>query len=219
MGVRISVQSFWPQANASTFVYEFAQSRIIIGRSRSADVQLPHAAVSATHASIRTQGAGYVLFDEGSTNGTRVTEVPVVAGRPKALRPNDSIDLGGYRLTIDVGVPVARTMSARLTADYARRMLAEQLSTDGPSELDSTLASIQSGPDERVELLPIGKQRPSTPPPPRESRPSRPRSSRPELGPVEAKRVKLGRSEMAVYALAALVVATSAIAMALLMRP
>jgi pSer/pThr/pTyr-binding forkhead associated (FHA) protein len=219
MGVRITVQSFWPKANASTFVYEFAQSRIIIGRSRSADVQLPHSAVSGTHASIRTHGAGYALFDEGSTNGTRVNEVPVVAGRPKTLRPNDSIDLGGYRLVIEVGVPVARTMSARLTTDYARRMLSEQLPTHEPSQLDSQLATIQTGPDERVELLPIGKQRPSTPPAARESRPSRPRSSRPDHAPIQAERVKLGRSAMVVYALAALVVATSAIAMAILLRP
>jgi len=164
MGVRITVQSLWPKTNASTFVYEFAQSRIIIGRTRSADVQLPHAAVSGTHASIRTQGAGYALFDEGSTNGTRVNEVPVVAGRAKALRPNDSIDLGGYRLTIEVGVPVARTMSASLTAEFARQMLSEQLAAEPARGLDAELAAIQSGPDERVDLLPIAKDQPSQPP-------------------------------------------------------
>ena len=216
MGVRIKVQSLWPKTEASTFVYEFAQSRIVIGRSRSADVQLPHAAVSGTHASIRTQGAGYALFDEGSTNGTRVNEVPIAAGRPKTLRPNDSIDLGGYRLTIEIGVPVAQTMSARLTADYARRMLSEQMSPHGPLELDAELATIQSGPDAHVELLPIGNEQPSAPPPPRESRSSRPRASSPEPRAAEA---KLGRGEMAVYSLAALVVAISVIAMALLMRP
>lgn len=219
MGVRIKVQSLWPQKNASTFVYEFAQSRIVIGRSRSADVQLPHTAVSGTHASIRTQGAGYVLFDEGSTNGTRINEVPVVAGRAKTLRPNDTVDLGGYRLTIEVCVPVAQTMSARLTADFARRMLSEQLATESASALDAELAAMQSGPDERVDLLPIGKEQPSAPPPPRESRPSQPRSSKPAPGAAAAKPVKLGRGEMAVYALAALVVATSVIAMIVLMQP
>ncbi|MGB5704271.1 MAG: FHA domain-containing protein [Polyangiales bacterium] len=219
MGVRITVQSLWPKANASTFVYEFAQSRIIIGRSRSADVQLPHKAVSGTHASIRTQGAGYALFDEGSTNGTRVNEIPVVAGRAKTLRPNDAIDLGGYRLTIEVGVPVAQTMSAQLGPDFARQMLAEQLAPQPASALDAELAKLQSGPDERVELLPIGKEQPSTPPPSRDSRPSRPRSSKPAPSAAAAKPVKLGRSELAVYALAALVVATSVIAMVVLMQP
>jgi predicted component of type VI protein secretion system len=218
MGVRITVQSLWTGVDRSAFVYEFAQSRIVIGRSRSADVQLPHVAVSGSHASIREQDAGYILIDEGSTNGTRVNEIRVVQGRPKALRNHDLVDLGGYRLTIDVGVPVAQTMSARLTADFARRILAEQLAGSGEPNLDAELSALQAGPDERVELLPIMKEPVSEPPPPRESRPSRPRQSRPDTDPP-AEPAKLRRSEIAVYALAALVVATSIVAMALLMRP
>ena len=77
MGVRITVQSLWTEVDASTFAYEFAQARIVIGRSQSADVQLPHAAVSGSHASIREQDAGYVLIDEGSTNGTRINDIRV----------------------------------------------------------------------------------------------------------------------------------------------
>lgn len=218
MGVRIMVQSLWAGVNPSSFVYEFAQSRIVIGRSRSADVQLPHAAVSGTHASIREQDAGYVLVDEGSTNGTRINEIRVAPGRPKTLRNHDLVDLGGYRLTIDVGVPVAQTMSARLTADYARRMLSEQLEGRPEQELDTELDAIQRGPDERVDLLPIPKEAVSEPPPPRESRPSRPRPSTPDTEPP-GEPIRLRRSEIAVYALAAIVVATSIVAMALLMRP
>jgi len=216
--VRITVQSLWTEANPSSFVYEFAQSRIVIGRSRSADVQLPHTAVSGSHASIREQDAGYVLVDEGSTNGTRVNEIPVVPERAKVLRNQDLVDLGGYRLTIEVGVPVALTMSARLATDFARRILAEQLADKADTELDAELNAIQSGPDERVDLLPILKEAVSEPPPPRESRPSKPRQSRPDTEPPQEP-VKLGRSEVAVYALAALVIATSIVAMALLMRP
>jgi len=218
MGVRITVQSLWTEVDASTFAYEFAQARIVIGRSQSADVQLPHAAVSGSHASIREQDAGYVLIDEGSTNGTRINDVRVVVGRPKILRSQDLVDLGGYRLTIEVGVPVAQTMSARLTADFARRILAEQLASQGESHLEEELSAVQRGPDERVELLPICEEAVSKPPPPRESRPSRPRQSRPDTDPP-AEPVKLGRSEVAVYALAAVVVAVSLVAMSLLMRP
>ena len=92
---------------------------------------------------------------------------------------------------------------------------AEQLPRRSPSDLDIDLATLQSGPDARVELLPIGSEQPSAPP--RESRPSRPRASNPEPH-AAAKPVKLGRSEIAVYALAALVVVISVIAMALLMQ-
>lgn len=217
MGVRITVQSLWTEATPSPFIYEFAQSRIVIGRSRSADVQLPHAAVSGSHASIRAQDAGYVLVDEGSTNGTRVNDIRVAVGRPKVLRNRDVVDLGGYRLTVDVGVPVARTMSARLTTDFARRILAEQLAGQGNRDLDDELSAIQQRPDERVDLLPILAEPVSEPPPARESRPSRPRQSGPGTDPP-APPIKLRRSELAVYALAALVVATSIIAMSLLMR-
>jgi predicted component of type VI protein secretion system len=217
MGVRITVQSLWTGADASAFVYEFTQSRIVIGRARSADVQLPHAAVSGTHAIIREQDAGYVLVDEGSTNGTRINEVLVVPGRPKTLRSRDLVDLGGYRLSIDVCVPVSQLMSARLTAEHAKQILGEQLGSTNADDIDAELRAIQSGPDERVELLPISGERVSEAPPPRDSRPSKPRESRPESGPPPEP-VRLARSELAVYALAALVITISVVAMALLMK-
>lgn len=210
MGVRITVQSLWAKDEPSSFVYEFAQSRIVIGRTRSADVQLPHPAVSATHASIRTQDAGYVLVDEGSTNGTRINETPVVAGRPKVLRNHDLIDLGGYRLTVDVGIPVAHTMSARLGAEYARQMLREQLDDPTDDALDAELRQIQSCADKSVELLPIAKEPPSEEPLSRRSAPD------PDLG-LKA-RARLGTSELLVYSLAALLIAASVVVM-LLMRP
>jgi predicted component of type VI protein secretion system len=218
MGVRITTRSLWSKGSDSTFVYEFAQSRIIIGRSRSADVQLPHAAVSGTHASIRTHGAGYALVDEGSTNGTRVNEALLVPGRPKPLRANDVVDLGGYQLRIEVGVPVAHTMSARITADFAKQMLGEQLCGATSKSLEAQLAEIQSCADQPVDLLPIAEASPTATEPPRESRPSRPRASRPDPSSVAPPAPRLRRSELAVYALAALVVATSVIAMTLLMR-
>ncbi len=218
MGVRITVQSLWTEINPSTYVYEFAQPRIVIGRSQSADVQLPHAAVSAMHASIREKDAGYALVDEGSTNGTRVNDIRVVPGRPKALRKHDLLDLGGYRLSIDIGVPVSRTMSARVTADFARRMLAEQLAISDAQRVDAELNGIQKGHDERVDLLPIPKETRTEPPPPRASRPSKPRSSSPD-GESSMEPARLRRSEVAVYALAALVVTACIIAMTLLMQP
>jgi len=211
MGVRIAVQSLWAKEEPSTFVYEFDQSRIVIGRSRSADVQLPHAAVSTTHASIRTQDAGYVLIDEGSTNGTRVNENPVAAGRPKPLRTQDIIDVGGYRLTIDIGVPVARMMSARLTTDYARKMLQEQEDEQAQESLDARFDAIQSGADRSVELLPIPKGSPSEAPPPRTSAPPAPKPM--------PRRPTMGTSELVVYSLAGLLLAASVVVMFLLTRP
>jgi pSer/pThr/pTyr-binding forkhead associated (FHA) protein len=170
------------------------------------------------HASIREHDAGYAVVDEGSTNGTRVNDIRVVSGRPKTLRKHDLLDLGGYRLSIDIGVPVSQTMSARVTADFARRMLAEQLAITDKQRVEAELNGIQSGPDERVDLLPIAKESGSKPPPPRESRPAKPHPSRPD-GEISMQPVGLRRSEVAVYALAALVLTASIIAMTLLMQP
>ncbi len=211
MGVRIAVQSLWAKEEPSTFVYEFDQSRIVIGRLGSADVQLPHAAVSATHASIRIQDAGYVLIDEGSTNGTRVNENPVVVGRPKPIRTQDTIDVGGYRLTIDIGVPVAHTMSARLTTEYARKILQEQHDEEGQESLEARLDAIQSGADQSVELLPIPKESPSEAPPLRASAPPAPKPAQ--------ERPRMGTSELVVYSLAGLLLAASVVVMFLLTRP
>lgn len=218
MGVRISVQSLWTKPSGSVLVYEFTQSRIVVGRSRSADVQLPHPAVSGTHASIREEGTGYVLIDEGSTNGTRVNESLVVPGRAKTLYHEDVIDLGGYRLAVELGVPVATTMSARLSAELAHRLLAEQLGVEDERQVETQLSAIQDERDQPIELLPIARERPSESPP-RESRPSRPRSSRPSTYPPAEPPPAFGRGAIAVYALAAFVVVTSVLAMVLLMRP
>jgi pSer/pThr/pTyr-binding forkhead associated (FHA) protein len=172
------------------------------------------------HAIIREHDAGYALVDEGSTNGTRVNEIRVVPGRPKVLRKHDLLDLGGYRLSIDVGVPVSGTMSARLTSEFARQILAEQLADENPERADAELNIIQSGPDERVDLLPIPKEAVSEPPPgpERESRPSSLRPSGVDDG-AGTEPVRLRGSELAVYALAAVVVTASIIAMTLLMGP
>jgi predicted component of type VI protein secretion system len=219
MGVRITVQSLWPEADTSTYVYEFAQSKILIGRSRSADVQLPHRAVSATHATIRAQSAGYVLIDEGSTNGTRINEVLIAPGRPKMLRTHDRVDLGGYRLTLDVGVPIAQPTSARQSTEHAKSMITGRARAEPGLGPDAELVAIQAGPDEQVDLLPIANEAPNDPPrAARESRPSRPRTSRPDGKEPAPAPVKLGRSEVAVYALAVIVLATSVVAMALLMQ-
>lgn len=212
MGVRIEVQSLWAEGQRSTHVYEFDQARINIGRSRSADVQLPHPAVSCTHASIRTEGSGYVLVDEESTNGSRVNEAPIVSGRPKPLRTGDRVDLGGYRLVVHLGVPVAEPMSARRTAEYAERMLREQHADDTEDALQARLSAIHQGSDESIELLPIAKEAPQEPSPPK--RPSRP--SRPSVPSIVPPKPRLGTSELMVYSMAGLLLAASLLVMFLL---
>lgn len=71
---------------------------VIIGRLSSCEVALADTNVSRRHAEIRPQGDGYVIFDLGSTNGTRV-EGTLVTQRP--LLDGDEIQLGSSVLVFE----------------------------------------------------------------------------------------------------------------------
>ena len=208
MGVRIRLRSLWAKPDASTFVYEFAQSRIVVGRGRSADVRLPHLAVSPTHLSIRAKEAGYVVVDEASTNGTRVNETLLIAGRARPLRNHDQIDVGGFHLTVEVGVPVAQPISLAQSTRYAIDLLAQDVGEQDETSLRERLASLESQPDRMVELLPLPEDA--------EPAPSSARSSEP-APPSETRRA-LSRSEIAVFALAGTVIAICLAAMFVLIQ-
>ena len=204
MGVRIAVRSLWAEGEPSTFVYEFDQTRVAIGRARSADIQLPHVAVSGAHATIRTAEPGYAVIDEGSTNGTRVNDRRVATGRPKTLATGDAIDIGGYRLVVHVGVPVGDPTSAKRTTAYALRLLEQERRGTSTGELATLLEGIESDTDRRVDPLPALP----TPPPPNEPPP------RPSSNPPRARRIALTKphvetSELLVYSLAGLLLAAS----------
>lgn len=123
MGIRLLVQSKRAEAEQEPVRYEFDQDRIVIGREGGADVQLPDAEVSVKHASLKVRGAGYVVVDEGSTNGTRLGKERLAAGRPKLLHSGDELAIGPFRLVIEAGVAVSSPTSADRTAALARALL------------------------------------------------------------------------------------------------
>ena len=154
-----------------------------------------------------------MLIDEESTNGCRVNEARIVAGRPKALSTGDRVDLGGYELVVHLGVPVAEPMSAKRTALLAEGLLREQHAGEPEETLRDRLVAIQRGADESVELLPIPKRAPSAPSPP-----PRRRESRPSVSSSAPPRPRLGTSELMVYSMAGLLLAASLLVMFLLTR-
>ncbi len=119
MGVRLEVHA--AENPAEIAIYEFEQDRIALGRGAGADVNLPSPTVSVRHASIRLDGARYVLVDHGSTNGTKLHDQALVIERPKALRDGDVIVIGGYRAKFSAGV-VREPTSRERTASLARRL-------------------------------------------------------------------------------------------------
>ncbi|HET9754322.1 MAG TPA: FHA domain-containing protein [Myxococcales bacterium] len=72
--------------------FRFEGEDVRIGRSAECDLILNDAGVSRTHARIQRQGAGWVLIDCGSANGTGLNGAAVASAAP--LRKGDRIRVG-----------------------------------------------------------------------------------------------------------------------------
>lgn len=122
MGVHILICAAEGRSLEEDVDYSFDQTRIVIGRSTSADIRIPHLTVSETHATLHHQGAGYVIVDNHSTNGTAVNGVRLVAGRARKLNDGDMIDVGVYQLAFHSGVALISQTTTERTAELARRL-------------------------------------------------------------------------------------------------
>lgn len=90
------------------------RERLTIGRKPHNDLQIDNLAISGDHAAITTLLNDSFLEDLNSTNGTLVNGQPV---RRHALRDNDLIELGKYRLKY-----VAESV-APATPDFEKTMI------------------------------------------------------------------------------------------------
>lgn len=150
MAVRLSVRHPESAAGQTGEVsYELDQGRIALGRGAGADVRLPHLSVSEAHAILEQQGSHYTLRDEGSSNGTRVNGVALVALRPRQLAEGDQIEIGEFTLTFSTGPLRGQPVSPERTASLARRMLREMLGNDHAASSPPFLR-VSEGPDAGV---------------------------------------------------------------------
>lgn len=76
-------------------IFEVTKPSIIIGRSSTADLKLPHQSVSRQHARLDYEDGAFTLTDLGSANGTLIKEVPVEAYK---LKRHDVVHVGDYFL-------------------------------------------------------------------------------------------------------------------------
>ena len=74
-------------------------SRVVIGRSREADIVLQDPNISRRHAELRRADEGWQIVDLGSTNGIKVNGRRV---DNQALRPGDQITIGVTDLTFEL---------------------------------------------------------------------------------------------------------------------
>lgn len=75
-----------------------------LGRSESCDICIPDGTISGHHCSlIQIEGGGFILRDEGSTNGTRVNGEKVEPGVEIALGNGDIFQVGGIEMLYDSG--------------------------------------------------------------------------------------------------------------------
>jgi len=145
MGVRFALRSAWNAEATAEVVYQFDQSRVVIGRASTSDIWLPHAAVGRQHLTVQVKDVGYVVIDEGSTNGTFINGVRIPPQRPKRIKSGDIIEAGGFQIQVEVGVPTARSTSCIETGKLARNLY-RALTTDSEPPAASLLAV--QGPDE-----------------------------------------------------------------------
>lgn len=136
---------------SDAWTYEFEQARIVIGRSAGADVRLPDLSVSEHHATLEHSGAGYALRDEGSTNGTRVGTVALVAARARLLTAGDVIEIGPFELTFELGSVRGGVTPPERTASLARRMLRELVGPQHEASLPPRMVVVQ-GPDQGLSV-------------------------------------------------------------------
>lgn len=128
----------------------FDGARIAIGRSDGCDVRLPDPSVSLRHASIRAQGAEYVIVDEGSTNGTWVGGVKLGPQTPRLVRSGDLVRLGRVWLELVIGQKAATPDLGLATRDLALALVRDAMEAVG----DDTRAVVRvvEGPDLGTEL-------------------------------------------------------------------
>jgi pSer/pThr/pTyr-binding forkhead associated (FHA) protein len=72
-------------------------TRILLGRSRAADIRFTEPTVSRRHAALQRVDGGWLLVDRASTHGTHVNGRRIDTA---ILADGDRIDLGSAHLTV-----------------------------------------------------------------------------------------------------------------------
>ena len=74
-----------PGKDSQAYRFDLKRMKVMIGRSSSNDIPITHRSVSKVHCLIERRKGGYMLFDNGSTNGIkfegeRVSDITLTNG-------------------------------------------------------------------------------------------------------------------------------------------
>jgi pSer/pThr/pTyr-binding forkhead associated (FHA) protein len=105
---------------------------VVVGRGAGCDMVLEDPSVSVRHATLRRQGDSYVLFDEGSSNGTFTDGAKLGRGVGHVLRHGDQIRLGQVSVEVLLDENPVEALHGLASRDLAlamadRLILAEKL--------------------------------------------------------------------------------------------
>jgi FHA domain len=93
------------------------QGALVLGRSSSCDLRLPHASISRRHARVTRRGERLFVEDLGSQNGTFIDDERLSA--PRELQVGQRIHIGPavLRLRVPGGSPVTQPARKRVRAE------------------------------------------------------------------------------------------------------
>ncbi len=74
--------------------HKISGREVKVGREGANHINVGHASISATHATIRWAGDGFEIVDHGSSNGTRVEDNPVPPEQGRKLTSHTAVTLG-----------------------------------------------------------------------------------------------------------------------------
>lgn len=100
---------------------------VTVGRSRDRTITIDDNRVSRAHARIEPGQGGWVVVDEGSSNGTRVGGEELAPNRPRTLRAGDVVGVGPVDLRITTGSGPGRQPGTRALDDGDRTRISGEV--------------------------------------------------------------------------------------------
>lgn len=140
-----------PGDSAQSHSISFDDDRVSVGRSPSADIQLPFSIVSSHHLTFARREGTYWVRDEGSTNGTKLDGSMLEPDNFQPLRNGSTLQIVDLVIDIAIRKPTAAVEDFTLaqTGTMARKMLGEALDAGGD---DLAFFEVLNGPHQGERL-------------------------------------------------------------------